>query len=181
MQQVLGCSVSYRITVGWGHSRGARYSRCRRSRPGKTMIDFPRWRKYLALTYTPVSRHMPGNGRSWRLCRYISRPAVSEKRLSLTSSGNIRYDVKGITSVTGAGMPGVTQLKTPNSDGTTHVIFEPLGFMSHIRRRLSYKSAFLPNCHCQAGGAGAETESKPDPVPRRIRAQQQTPGRCDAG
>jgi len=32
-----------------------------------------------------------------------------------------------------------------------------------------------------AGGAGAETESKPDPVPRRIRAQQQTPGRCDAG
>jgi hypothetical protein len=33
----------------------------------------------------------------------------------------------------------------------------------------------------QAGCPGAETESKPDPVPRRIRAQQQTPGRCDAG
>jgi len=25
-----------------------------------------------------------------RLCRYISRPAVSEKRLSLTSAGNVR-------------------------------------------------------------------------------------------
>tara|TARA_R110000772_G_scaffold229145_1_gene339971 strand:+ start:334 stop:1497 length:1164 start_codon:yes stop_codon:yes gene_type:complete len=42
-----------------------------------------------------------------RLCRYISRSAVSEKRLSLTPSGNIRY-----------------QLKTPYRGGTTHVIFE---------------------------------------------------------
>ena len=46
------------------------------------------------------------------LCRYICRPAVSEKRLALTSNGNIRY-----------------QLKTPYRDGTTHVIFEPLDFI----------------------------------------------------
>jgi hypothetical protein len=29
-----------------------------------------------------------------RLCRYISRPAISEKRLSLTSNGDIRYPLK---------------------------------------------------------------------------------------
>jgi len=39
-----------------------------------------------------------------RLCRYIARPAVSEKRLSLTAQSNVRY-----------------QLKTRNRDGTTHV------------------------------------------------------------
>jgi len=39
-----------------------------------------------------------------RLSRYISRPAVSEKRLSLTPGGNVRYE-----------------LKTPYRDGTTHV------------------------------------------------------------
>ncbi|MES9846876.1 MAG: transposase, partial [Candidatus Thiodiazotropha sp.] len=50
-----------------------------------------------------------------RFCRYISKPAVAEKRLSLTPSGNIRY-----------------QLKTPYHDGTTHIMFEPLDFMSHI-------------------------------------------------
>jgi len=50
-----------------------------------------------------------------RLCRYISRPAVSEKRLSLTPSGNVRYE-----------------LKTPYRDGTTHVIFEPLDFMARL-------------------------------------------------
>ena len=44
-----------------------------------------------------------------RLWRYISRPAIAEKRLSLTSNGNVRY-----------------RLKTPCRDGTTHVIFEPL-------------------------------------------------------
>ncbi len=42
-----------------------------------------------------------------RLCRYISRPAISETRLSLTSNGQVRY-----------------QLKTPYRDGTTHVIFD---------------------------------------------------------
>ena len=50
-----------------------------------------------------------------RLCRYISRPAVSEKRLALTATGNIRY-----------------QLKTPYRDGTTHVIFEPLDFIARL-------------------------------------------------
>ena len=50
-----------------------------------------------------------------RLCRYIARPAIAEPRLSLTPSGNVRY-----------------QLKTPYRDGTTHVIFEPLDFMARL-------------------------------------------------
>src|SRR5262249_433575 len=43
-----------------------------------------------------------------RLCRYISRPAVSEQRLAM-ESGKIRYE-----------------LKTPYRNGTTHIFFEPL-------------------------------------------------------
>jgi len=55
-----------------------------------------------------------------RLCRYISRPAISEKRLSLTFNGYVRY-----------------QLKTPYRDGTTHVLFErgglpPLDFIARL-------------------------------------------------
>ena len=46
------------------------------------------------------------------LCRYIARPAVSTKRLSLTRHGKLRYE-----------------LKTPYNDGTTHVLFEPLDIM----------------------------------------------------
>jgi hypothetical protein len=49
------------------------------------------------------------------LCRYIARPAVSTKRLSLTRNGQVRYE-----------------LKTPYSNGTTHVLFEPLDFIARL-------------------------------------------------
>jgi ribosomal protein S27E len=71
-----------------------------------------------------------------RICRYIARPAVSEQRLSLTKSGNVRYE-----------------LKTPYRDGTTHVIFEPLDFIARLaalvpkpRVNLTrYHGVFAPN------------------------------------
>ncbi len=76
-----------------------------------------------------------------RLCRYITRPAVSEQRISFTSSGNIRYE-----------------LKTPYRDGTTHVIFEPLDFIARLaalvpapRVNLTrYHGVFAPNSQHRA-------------------------------
>jgi hypothetical protein len=60
-----------------------------------------------------------------RLCRYISRPAVSEKRLSLTPNGNIRHQLK---------TPYRESLPCERSEccgyGTTHVIFEPLDIIA---------------------------------------------------
>ena len=50
-----------------------------------------------------------------RLRRTISRPAVSEGRLSLTPNGNVRYP-----------------LKSPYRDGTTPVIFEPLEVIARL-------------------------------------------------
>ncbi len=50
-----------------------------------------------------------------RLSRYVSRPAVSEKRLAVTANGQVRYE-----------------LKTPYRNGTTHVIFEPLDFIAKL-------------------------------------------------
>ena len=105
-----------------------------------------------------------------RLCRYISRPAISERRLSLTPNGNVRYP-----------------LKTPYRDGTTHVIFAPLELMAHILVRhpmgdlRSSKSAVRPICHRQAGGAGAATAGQPDALPRCIRAEQPLPRAGDPG
>ena len=50
-----------------------------------------------------------------RLCRYITRPAISEERLSITPAGNVRY-----------------QLKAPYRDGTTHIVFEPMDFLAKL-------------------------------------------------
>ena len=92
-----------------------------------------------------------------RLCRYISRPALSEKRLSLTPNGNVRY-----------------QLKTPYRDGTTHVVFEPLDFIARLaalvpkpRVNLTrFHGVFAPNSRYRARvtparrGRGAQHAAK---------------------
>ena len=71
-----------------------------------------------------------------RLCRYVTRPAVAEPRLSITAGGHVRYS-----------------LKTPWRDGTTHVLFEPLDFIARLdalvpRPRVNltrYHGLFAPN------------------------------------
>ena len=91
-----------------------------------------------------------------RLCRTITRPAVSTERLSLTAQGLIHY-----------------RLKTPYRDGTTHVVFEPLDLMAHVPVRhpagdlRSSTSAVLPMCDRQVGGPRPQSARQPDPLPRR--------------
>jgi len=105
-----------------------------------------------------------------RLCRYISRPAIAEERLSRTPNGNIRY-----------------QLKTPYRDGTTHVIFEPLDFIARLaalvpkpRVNLTrFHGVFAPNSHYRArvtpakrgrGGQPDTSEDPGEPTPAERRA-----------
>jgi hypothetical protein len=106
-----------------------------------------------------------------RLCRYISRPPISENRLALTPNGNVRY-----------------QLRRPDRDGTMHAIFEPLELMALIPVRhpagglRSSKSAILPICHCPAGRPGAEAASQPGAPPSgALRASKFAPGGFVAG
>nr|WP_250884147.1 transposase [Glaciecola sp. XM2] len=76
-----------------------------------------------------------------RLCRYISRPAISEQRLSMTDHGKVRYE-----------------LKTPYRDGTTHVFFDPIDFIGKLaalipppRLNLTrFYGVFAPNSNLRA-------------------------------
>ncbi len=104
-----------------------------------------------------------------RLCRYICRPPVSEKRLFLAPRGDIGYS-----------------LKTPYRDGTTHVIFEPLDFIARLaalvpppRLNLTrFHGVFAPNSPYRARvtparrGQGAKP-TKPTPEKDRTPAEQQ--------
>ena len=78
-----------------------------------------------------------------RLCRYISRPAVSERRLSLTPNGNVRYRLK---------TPYRESLPRERSEccghGTTHVIFQPLDFAAPARPA---PAAFVHPCTSSPG------------------------------
>ena len=119
------------------HNRAARlsaYRPCRSKTVRKRAV--PGWQK------RQVSRCMPGAAEAHerqkleRLCRYITRPAIAEKRLSLTTQGWVRY-----------------QLKTRYRDGTTHVVLEPLDFIARLaalvpRPRVDltrYHGVFAPN------------------------------------
>ena len=57
-------------------------------------------------------------GKLERLCRYVSRPAVAERRLALTERGEVHV-----------------QLKSAYRDGTTHILLEPLDFHAPRRAR----------------------------------------------
>lgn len=70
---------------------------------------------YILSLHAGVAARAHERGKLERLCRYIARPAVSTKRLSMTRNGQVHYE-----------------LKTPWRNGTTHVIFEPLDFISRL-------------------------------------------------
>ena len=115
MATLIGASISYRLAFGPNAGRKA-----------LTLQTIP------ATTTTPTAGELVSNQASFslhagtackptqkkkleRLCRYITRSAISEKRLSLASNGNVVY-----------------QLKTPYDDGTTHVVLSPMEFMGRL-------------------------------------------------
>jgi hypothetical protein len=112
---------------------------------------------------------LPQQGRPAR--RAISRPAISEKRLSLTPNGNVRY-----------------QLKTPYRDGTTHVIFEPLDFIARLaalvpkpRVHLTrFHGVFAPNSKYRARVTLAKRGRGGQHTARADREEELTPGERSA-
>ena len=65
-----------------------------------------------------------------RLCRYIARPAISEKRLSISPQGRVRC-----------------QLKTPWKNGTAHVDFELVDFIAKLAALVPPPRAHLTRFH----------------------------------
>ncbi len=71
-----------------------------------------------------------------RLCRYITRPPIATRRLSVDAQGRVIY-----------------RYKRPFRDGSTHVVLEPLDFMARLaalvpRPRLNltrFHGVFAPN------------------------------------
>jgi hypothetical protein len=71
-----------------------------------------------------------------RLCRYVTRPAICLERLTVRADGQIQYE-----------------LKNPFRDGTTHILFSALDFLSKLaalvprprHNLVRYHGVFAPN------------------------------------
>jgi len=113
--QLLGSSITYRIALGPQQGRKVFTL--------QTLPDCESDSQFVSMVgdvsgfslHAGVATKVNERTKLERLCRYITRPAVSTKRLALTRNGRVRYE-----------------LKTPWRNGTTHVIFEPLDFISRL-------------------------------------------------
>ena len=102
MTPLLGHSITYRIAVG--PQAGRKVFTLQTLPASDEPVDGETGKVAGFSLHAGVAARAQERQKLERLCRYISRPAVSEKRLSLTPNGNVRYDVNGITSVAGAWM-----------------------------------------------------------------------------
>ena len=141
MQDLQGHSISYRIAMG---PQQGRKVFALQTVPARIDSERPsdRVAKQAGFSlHAGVCAEIHQRKKLERLCRYITRPAVSEQRIAFTPSGNIRYE-----------------LKSPYRDGTTHVIFEPLDFIARLaalvpppRVNLTrYHGVFAPNSQHRA-------------------------------
>jgi ribosomal protein S27E len=140
LHQLLGHSITYRIAVGSQQGRKVFTLQILPARdPDEPFTNAGTVSGFSLHAGVATKAHQ--RDKLERLCRYIARPAVSEKRLSLTPHGKVCY-----------------QLKTPYRDGTTHVLFEPLDFIARLaalvptpRVNLTrYHGVFAPNSHLRA-------------------------------
>ena len=115
MNQLLGSSITYRIAVGPQQGRKVftlqTLPDVGSDNPSSNSVGETAGFSL----HAGVAAKANERAKLERLCRYIARPAVSAKRLSLTRNGQVRYE-----------------LKTPWRNGTTHVMFEPLDFISRL-------------------------------------------------
>ena len=114
MPDLYGHSITYRIALG--PQRGRKVFNLQTLPPHSTDDRRARLAKAAGFSlHAGVAARADQSDKLERFCRYISRPAVSEKRLSLTANGQVRY-----------------RLKTLYRGGTTHVIFNPLDFLGRL-------------------------------------------------
>ena len=114
LRQVHGHSITYRIAVG--PQQGRKVFTLQTVPPREDDDRFGQVAKVGGFSlHAGVATQAHQRSKLERICRYVARPAVSEKRHALTRDGRVRY-----------------ALKTPYRDGTTHVLFEPLDFMARL-------------------------------------------------
>ncbi len=136
LDQLIGASIHYRIAIGPNAGRKTLTLRTVPAQPeplaSALLARQPGFSLHAATCCEPVQRD-----KLEKLCRYITRPAVANERLSTNERGQVIY-----------------KFKQPFRDGSTHVVLDPLDFIARLaalvpRPRLNltrFHGVFAPNC-----------------------------------
>ena len=150
LNHLLGSSITYRIALGPQQGRKVFTLQTLPNLQSDELAEVGETAGFSL--HAGVATEANDRSKLERLCRYITRPLVSTKRLSLTRNGRVSY-----------------QLKTPWRNGTTHVIFEPLNFISRLaslvpRPRINltrFHGVFAPNSQYRAHVTRRDKGKKP--------------------
>jgi hypothetical protein len=136
LDPLIGASIHYRIAIGPNAGRKALTLRTVPAQPeplaSTLLAKQPGFSLHAATVCEATQRE-----ELEKLCRYITRPAIANERLSTNERGQIIY-----------------KFKQPFRDGTTHVVLDPLDFIARLaalvpRPRLNltrFHGVFAPNC-----------------------------------
>jgi hypothetical protein len=141
MAEHQGHSIQYRISIGFQKGKKVSALQTLPPFPDETQDSNLLGKMAGFSLHAGVSTNACERDKVERLCRYIARPPIAERRLSLTPEGNIRYE-----------------LKTPYRNGTTHMVFEPLDFISKLAALIPaprvnltrFHGVFAPNSQYRA-------------------------------
>jgi hypothetical protein len=133
LDDLIGHSITYRVAVGPRAGQKlftlqtvpARAEEPERHADCRGAANAGGFSLHAGLTIQPHQRE-----KLERLCRYVSRPPISVDRLALSSSGQVRY-----------------QLKTPYRDGTTHIVLDPLDLMARLAALVPPRRMHLTRFH----------------------------------
>ncbi len=134
-EQLIGASIHYRIAIGPNSGKKALTLRTIPAQPepfASTLLAKQPGFSLHAATVCEANQR----DKLEKLCRYITRPAIANERLSTHARGQVVY-----------------KFKQPFRDGTTHVVLDPLDFIARLaalvpRPRLNltrFHGVFAPN------------------------------------
>ena len=113
MANIIGASIAYRLAFG---PNAGRRALTLQTIPAVTEDQFSQVSKQAGFSlHAGVSCKAGQRKKLERMCRYITRPPISEHRLSIAGNDNVVY-----------------ALKSPYSDGTTHVVLNPMEFIGRL-------------------------------------------------
>ena len=115
MHGIIGASISYRLAFGPNAGKKALTLQAVPVSDNRTKHSELVSRQSGFSLHAGVACKSNQRQKLERLCRYITRPAIAEQRLSLTSNGNV-----------------MVALKTPYDDGTSHVVLSPMEFIGRL-------------------------------------------------
>ena len=131
MEHIHASSITYRIALGkYKGQKALTLGSLPNSKPQKEK------EKPFLSRYSGFSLHAGVSCKSYErkklehICRYISRPSLSEERLSVNNQGQVIY-----------------KLKTPYQNGTTHIVLSPLDFLSRLSALIPRPRVHLTRFH----------------------------------